>query len=773
MGAPKRLPHNEGLSTREVEILRLLAEGMSDREIAERLVMTTNTVKWYNRQIYRILGVGSRTQATARARTLHLLERESGATPSFQFVRHTPQHNLPVETTQFIGRKDEMDAIRRLLNAARLLTLVGPPGTGKTRLALHLAGEMAAAFREGIYFVSLAPISDPALVTNAIASAIGVIEVPSQPLLETLKHALRESHLLLLLDNVEHLLAAAPHLSELLSAAPQLHVLATSREPLHLYGEQEYVVPPLELPDLEHLDPQALTACESIALFMQRARAAQSDFKLTAENASDIADICIRLEGLPLAIELAAARIKLLTPRTLLSRLMSRLDALTGGAHDLPTRQQTLRNTIEWSYNLLNAGEKMLFARLAVFRGARSLEAIEAVCGEGLPMAVFDGLESLMNKSLIQRKESPSGELRFSMLETLQEYAWERLIADGDVQTMRRRHAEYFAQLAERAEPELRQAQQWRWFRLLEAEHENMRTALIWSRDDGDSTLGVRLAGALCLFWYACGYHTEGQQWTQQFLDQPDAMATAYHAKLLLSAGHMAYLYDLETAKRYFDRALSISRELGDKVNIAWSLTFLGYTMMSEMEAAIAVTEEGLSLFREMNHKPGIAQALNIIGEIATFRGDDDRARKAYEECLSVSQETGEIRRIRYMFGNLAFLARRAGDYTRARALAEQGVRLAVEMNNRLDIADSLEELAGVMGVTGQPERAARLLGAWEVALERMGATPQPADRPRHKDNFAAVRAQLPPQTFEAARGEGRAMSLEQAVASILERSDA
>ncbi|MBC7814975.1 MAG: AAA family ATPase [Burkholderiales bacterium] len=769
----KRYTQYEGLSERAVEILLLLAEGLSDREIAERLVMTINTVKWYNRQIYSILGVGSRTQAIARARELQLLNEESETKPALQIVRRPPQHNLPVEVTRFIGRKREMEVIKRLLDTAHLLTLVGPPGTGKTRLALQIAWEVVDTFREGAYFVSLAPISDPALVMNAIATTIGVNAAHGQPLIETLKHVLRERQMLLILDNFEHLLPAAPQVSELLSAAPHLKVLATSREPLHLYGEQEYAVPPLELPDTEHLDPQALVDCESTALFMQKARAVRSDFELTAENALDVANICVRLEGLPLAIELAAARTKLLTPRTLLSRLSSRLDTLTGGAQDLPARHQTLQNTIDWSYNLLDDGEKILFARLAVFRGERSLEAIEAICSEALPMDVFDGLESLINKSLIQQKEQFGGESRFIMLETLHEYALERLEESGESKAMHRRHAEYFVQLAERAEPELRQAQQLHWFQILETEHENMRTVLQWSLADGDITLGVRLVGALVLFWFAYGYHVEARQWIQQLLDQLDRIPTTYHPKLLFAAGHITMLYDLETARGYFSRGLHLSRELGDKVNIAWLLIFLGYTMMSEIEAAFTTVEQGLSLFQELNHKPGIAQTLNIIGELARFSGDDDRAKRAYEECLVVSQETGETRRIRFMLGNLSFLAQHEGDYERAQELAEQSLVLAIELNNRLDIADVLAGIAGIMGVTGEPERAARLLGTWEAVLEQMGAVTQPVNKPEHDRHIADVRAQLDPTIFDTAWLEGRAMSLDQAVASVLEHSGA
>jgi predicted ATPase/DNA-binding CsgD family transcriptional regulator len=767
--ALNRLPQNENLSKRAVEILRLLAEGRSDREIAEQLVMTINTIKWYNRQIYSILGVGSRTQAIARAHELQLLDEDS---PPFQVVHTTSKHNLPLETTHFIGRKSEIADATRLLESARLLTLVGPPGTGKTRLALQIGWAAADSFRDGVYFVSLAPISDPALVTHAIASAVGATETQSQPLIETLKRLFRDKQLLLILDNFEHLLPAATVVSELFAAAPHIKVLATSREPLHLYGEQEYAVPPLALPDPAQIDLQTLADCESVALFMQAARAVRSDFDLTADNAPAIAQLCVRLDGLPLAIELAAARIKLLTPPALLNRLSSRLDTLTGGAQDLPTRQQTLRSTIEWSYNLLDEREKILFARLAIFRGGRSLEAIEAVCGGDLSVDVFDCLESLMNKSLIQQNESPEGEPRFIMLETIHEYAWERLRASGETDTMQRRHAQYFVPLAERAEPEMRLGQQRYWFTLLETEHENMRAVLRWSLDGGDKILGVRLVGALFLFWYAYGHHIEGQRWTQQMLEHQDAVPAAYRAKLLLAAGHLTMLYELETARDYFERALRLFRELQDEFNTAWALIFLGYTMMTSNETAWATADEGLALFRRMNHKPGIAQALNILGEVARFNGDDSRARIAYEECLVIVHETGEARRMRFMLSNLSFIALHEGDYVRARELGEQALRLSLEMNNRLDTADVMAGLAGIIGIMGEPERAARLLGAYEAVMERMGAVAQPTNVPENDRSIAVVRAQLDEATFDSAWAAGRSMTLEQAAALALENSE-
>jgi len=748
------------LTERELEILVLLDRGMSDREIANKLILTPGTIKWYNRQIYSKLEVHSRTQAITRARQLGLLHM-----PAHALV--TVAHNLPAQTTRFVGRKREIEQIKHLLETARLLTLTGPPGTGKTRLALRVASEVLNDFADGVYFVDLAPIKDPGLVANAIAAVLGVTESVSQPLTETLKHRLQHQRLLLLLDNFEHLLPAALLVSDLLAAASNVKILVTSREALHLYGEQEYFVPPLALPAFDD-SLRELSLCESVALFVQQARAVKSAFELKEDNALDVAKICVRLEGLPLAIELSAARIKLLTPEALLARLSSRLEALTGGARDLPARQQTLRNTIEWSHNLLDEGEKTLFARLAVFRGGRSLEAIESICGDGLPIDVFDGLASLVDKSLIQQKERLGGEPRFVMLETIHEYAWEQLEASGEAETIRGRHAAYFVQLAECAQPELRLAQQKHWSHLLKMEQDNLRAVLEWSLSGGDVTQGIRLASALYLFWYAFGHHVEGRQWTEQLAARLDEAPVAYHAKFLIGAGNIAFFYDLDAAKRLLTQALNIARELGAKRHTAWALVFLGYTMLGETEAALATVEDGLALFREMDHKPGIAQALNIMGEIARFGGDDARARRAYEECLVLSQEMGDTRRIRFMFGNLSFIAQHEGDNQRARELAVQALHIACEMNNHLEMATSMAVLAGAIGLIGQAEQAARLFGAWEAALERLGAFPQPADRPEHDRNIAAIRAQLDSATFEAAWAEGQEMTLEQAMTEAL-----
>jgi predicted ATPase len=734
--------------------------------------MTTNTIKWYNRQIYSILGVGSRTQAIARARDLHLLDKDNETKATFPIVHSAPKHNLPVEITHFIGRKHEMEAIMRLLNTAHLLTLVGPPGTGKTRLALQIAGKMVDAFKEGVYFVSLAPISNPALVTNAIASAVGVNEVHGQPLIDTLKHVLRESHMLLILDNFEHLISAATQVSELLSAAPYLVVLATSREPLHLYGEQEYAVPPLELPDPEHLDPQALADCESTALFVQQARAVRSDFEVSAENALDIAKICVRLEGLPLAIELAAARIKLLTPRTLLARLTSRLDTLTGGAHDLPARQQTLRNTIEWSYNLLDEGEKTLFARLAVFAGGWSLEAAEIVCGENLSVAVLDGLASLMDKSLIQQTGEDAGEPRFTMLETIREYALERLKESEQEEALRTRHAAYFTDFAERTGNARYSRYRSDGLTRLEAEQNNFRAVLSWSLA-GDPEPGLRLIAALGVCWRIRSYLIEGFHWAQRLLEVGTNVGPEVRANALSSASRLlaCHLGNYADAERMSLEALDLARQSGDKRSIADALDARGTALMeSHVAEARVCFDEALALFRAFDDQWRIAETLNSIGEVFRLEGDDELAEQHYQQALSLFRQIGWGAPA--VLQNLAYIAQHRNDYERARSLFAEALKNSQELQYRLSIAYCLVGLAGIVAILGQPQRAARLFGAAEALRDIIGAQIEPSDRPDYEANLAFIRSGLDESTFEACWNEGRAMPLEHLVASALELED-
>jgi predicted ATPase len=483
-------------------------------------------------------------------------------------VPERPPTNLIAPLTRLIGRKQDLAAVRNALlrSEARLLTLIGPPGIGKTRLSIAVAHDIQAAFADGAYFVALAPLGDPALVLATIAQMLEVRETAGQPLLETLKRVLHARRLLLLLDNFEHLLDAAPLVVELLEACPGLKALVTSRAALHVRGERLYAVPPLLLPDLTHLPATVrLARNPAIALFVERAQAVMPDFRLTEQNAPAVAAICARLEGLPLALELAATRIKLLSPETLLARLEQRLSLLTDGARDLPPRHRTLRAAIEWSYELLDVGVQTLFCRLGVFVGGCTLDAATAVSNttNDVLVDVTGGIASLLDKSLLQQVEGMDGEARFTMLETIREYALERLEQSGEAEAVRQRHAEYCLALAEIAEPHLQQHDQLSWLDRLEREHDNLRAALRWVLDGDAGEIGLRLAAALAEFWFIRSYRSEARGWFEAVLAHPNAAApTPVRAKVLLAAS--SAIGSRTAIPALAEESLAISRTLGD-----------------------------------------------------------------------------------------------------------------------------------------------------------------------------------------------------------------
>ena len=683
--------------------------------------------------------------------------------------------SLPDRPTPFIGRESQLAEVIALFRRPghHLVTLTGPGGVGKTRLALQAARALVDQYPEGVYFVDLAPISTPDLVAGRIARTLGLKEGPARSPVDSIVDLLVNRRCLLLLDNFEQVVAAAPAVGELMSALPQLDILVTSREILNIYGEQEYPVPPLTVPD-----PSAPTAgladYESVALFVRHAQLSDPNFRLTKKNARDVSRICILLDGLPLAIELAAARTRAFDLGYLLTQVDHSLDAISGGPRDLPSRHQALRATIGWSYDLLEADEKTLFARLAVFRGGRELEAARVVCQPGLEMVVADGIESLLNKSLLRRVDKPDGTARFLFLGTIYRYAREKLAQSDEEADLSGRHAAYFVELAEMAEPELRGPDQERWSARLRTEYDNLRAVLGWARDGGDPEMGLRLAGALAEFWYYEGPMSEGEKWIKWAMAQLEQTDTSpgFRAKVLNGAGMLAFATgDHFSGKRWNQQALNIARETGDKVNCAWALFWLSAHATIRPETyrdGIPLCEKALDLFGESGDQAGLAWAYNQLGELSRLVGDLDRARAAYESSLAICRETGNKRREAIALLNLGYVAQGQEEFDQAEHCSLAGLALLHELKLEYHSAIALSMLAGPLASLGRAEQAARVLGASAGIFERMAVTLQPADRVEIDEYIAQTRQILGPEAFDAAWHSGRSMSTEQAVAYAL-----
>jgi predicted ATPase/class 3 adenylate cyclase/Tfp pilus assembly protein PilF len=727
------------------------------------------------------------------------------------------RNNLPRQPTPLVGREKEVARVRDLLRGeeSRLLTLTGPGGTGKTRLALQAAADLLEEFPDGAFFASLATLGDPELFFSAVAETLGVKETAEQPLDESLKDYLGQRRLLLVLDNFEQVLGAAPAVTGLLAAAPFLKVLATSRAPLGLYGEHEFPVPPLTTPDLKRPPPlDRLTQYESVGLFVERARALKPDFSITNESAPVVAEICVRLDGLPLAIELAAARIKMVPPKALLKRLGSRLKLLTGGARDLPERQRTLRATIEWSHALLDEGERMLFARLAVFSGGRTLEAIEAICdAEGdLPVDSFEGLSSLVDKSLLRQEEGMGGEPRFVMLETIHEFAREKLEESGEAEEIKRLHAEYFLALAEEAYPELKGANQLEWVERLEAEHDNMRAALSWASDRKEAGVALGLGGALWRFWLIRDHYGEGRRWLEEALaiegrGSPEARAMAlagvtflaveqgdlYRAReaseegLDLLAGEPedrseARLHiltglgwvaserdDPESAARWHEEGVALSRRRRDSWWLARTLAGLAGASLyrGDPERATELYEESMSLYRERGDKQGLGSCLNNLGLVVYSQGDLVRAEKLTEESVALLRELGAgIAAV--CLCNLGWMSLHRNDLGKAGAIFRESLASGWDLGLNPPVQTALEGLACLAGAHGEAKRAARLWGAAQALHEAKGVPRDPDFLAEADARISVVRSGVGEEAWEEAWREGRAMPLDEAVSYAL-----
>jgi predicted ATPase/DNA-binding CsgD family transcriptional regulator/DNA-binding XRE family transcriptional regulator len=622
-----------------------------------------------------------------------------------------PIRQLPVTTTALIGRTAELAALRTLLlrSDVRLLTLTGAPGIGKTRLVIQAAADVGDAFADGVAFIPLAPISDANLVIPAITQALGVREAGKQPLIDALIAFLREKQFLLALDNFEQVLAAAPLIVRLLESAPRLTLLLTSRAVLRAPGEHEFVVPPLALPDVARLPgTQTLTEYAAVELFVLRSRAAQQAFALTEANAAAVAEICVRLDGAPLAIELAAARSKILPPQALLRRLDQRLTLLSGAA-DSDARHRTLHAAIAWSYDLLSSDEQTLFRRLGVFVGGCRLEAAEAVCsaeqqrsaGAAPPadttIATLNRMAALVDQSLLQQTVDPDDEPRFTMLETIRVFALEQLEASGEAEEMRRRHAEYFLRVAEEVRPRLRGPDQKAWLDRVEADRNNLLTALAWSQTDNvEETFGLRLAAALYHFWYIRGYYREGRAWFAKTLRRGADADPSWRALVLSMASQLTWEQsDAEEAQALAEASLALARPIRHKDATCAALNTLCWIAYAQGDISTACErlEEALALHRETNSTAQIAYALNQLGYLAERQGNYAKAAECYEESLALYRQLNHERGIGTNLSGLAGLMQQRGEYRQARALYEESLAIARKLEHPNHIANGLNRL--------------------------------------------------------------------------------
>ncbi len=734
----------------------------------------------------------------------------------------TRPSNIPAQRTEFVGREKEVSAAKELLlrQDVRLVTVTGPGGIGKTRLAVQVATEIGDHFPGGIYFVPLSALSDPELVVSVIVQTLGLRGTGGQSPLEILKKNLEDTSrppMLFLLDNFEHLVQAAPAVAELLATGPNLKMLVTSRAALHVYGEHEFSVPPLALPDLRSMPSlEELSQFPAVALFMQRAIAAKPGFELTAENATAIAEICARLDGLPLAIELAAARVKVLSPSSMRTRLASRLQLLTGGARDLPERQQTLRAAIDWSFDLLTVAEQKLFRRLSVFVGGCTLESVEAVCDTNadLDLDLLDGMASMVDKSLLQQLEQPSGESRYTTLETIREYAREKLKASSEEAATKRAHAAYCLVLAEEGAAKHGSVEGAEWLKTFAIEHDNFRAALEWLAETGNAEWGLRLGAALFRFWETREYFAEGRDRLGKLLKIPGAAAhTKARARVLFAAGVLAVEQrDFVPAAALIRESLQIARELGDTQGVAVCLNALAVVArdQDELDVARALFEENLPLFRELGDETavarcisnlanvlrqqgdyaksrslfdeclaifhglgdqsGVAWSLNYQGDVARDQGDSVASRELYEQALTVFRELGDLKAAAATIADLGTLAAEQGDYREANSLYRESLAMFQQLEQKRGMARVLECFACMAAASSQPEHSLRLAGTAAALRQNIGAPLTPAEKAKLESSLQAARNSLENSVGATAWLEGWAMPVEKAIADALTR---
>jgi non-specific serine/threonine protein kinase len=694
-----------------------------------------------------------------------------------QRAQEARRDNLPAQLTSFIGRRREIEEIRRQLSSTRLLTLTGAGGCGKTRLALQVAGDLLEQFRDGVWFVDLAPLSEPHLVTQTAATVLKVREGPSRSLAEVLSDYVRSRQLLLVLDNCEHLITACAELAEaLLRAGTGLHILATSREALGIQGETVWHVPSLSFPPpSSSLSPEGLLEYEAVRLLVERVAAVEPMFAITKANAAVVAEVCYRLDGIPLAIELAAARIKVLSVEQINVRLKDRFRLLTGGSRTAGARQRTLEATVDWSYDLLSEVERRLLCRLSVFAGGWTLEAAENVgSGAGIEKdEILDVLSRLVDKSLVNVEEDALGDRRYRFLETVRQYGQERLLRSGEAERLRELHLAFFFELARRAEPELQRADQVIWLNRLQLEHDNLRAALDWCLvvpEHGEK--GLELAAVLFWFWTKRGYFGEGRQWLARALSLDSRRSAALRAKALIALSHMAFfLGHYADMRAYLEESLALGRQAEDTGLISFSFIMLSVLAQAggNMEACAELAAEAQAAAIAGGHLWLEGGSLMFLALCAQYTDAYERASQLYDEALKRLRPTGDKWEIGMALANVAGLRVKQGQYGVAKALGAEAIRLNQELSDHRGTAWCLESLAAAEAAQGKATRAARLWGASDGLLESVGSTLPPSIKLFRDSYFDRARESVGDSKFQTELAAGRAMSLTQAVEYALD----
>jgi predicted ATPase/DNA-binding CsgD family transcriptional regulator len=763
MTAFQSRPWVESFSTREFEVLELVSNGLSNRAIAQKLHLSIETVKWYNKQMFMKLGVNNRIQAVNKAAKLNLLNSNLSMEGKL-----SDAGNLPAGLTSYVGREKEIEEIKALLKEHRLVVLTGAGGSGKTRLALKMGEELQEAYHDGVWLVELANLNDPSLVIGTIANVLNIKENTSISLDELVKRYLGRRHLLLLIDNLEHLTKCAPLIGDLLAAASGLSVLGTSRERLHIYGEQEYPVLPLELPDLlENKTGEELANVESIALFIKRARAVQPAFSLDEEALRELARICLRLDGLPLAIELCAPMVKVFSLGVISERIEKGLDAIPGGPRDLPARQRTLRDTIQWSYDLLDENERRLFARLSVFSGGGTLWAVETVCGEGMSGNIGNILSELVNKNLVLARERGDGEIHFDLLETMKQFGYDRLLASGETETLADRHAEYFMEFTKQGNVEICGPDQISWTDRIIAAYSNIRTALEWVIESKDTEATLQFVCDQFWFWLRHSDFKEAQRWLERAIALPNA--NQYKELFVQAVSSLSWVFHLQGEKKAIkmaEQALSLARSQPNQHLKAVALLNFGLMAVAQegnFDLGQAYMEEAKSICEEINDEWVFARALMHLAYVQSRKENHEKAYSLYNESFNLYKKLGDIHFqgvVKRLIGDLAIEKNILPEGIKAH---REALIIAKAVKSDLQIAYNIYDLARAERLKGDHQRAIRLYLASKNILQDVGAI-WIEDDVEMLEALETAKATLGEKEYKAAWEAGQKMTVEEAI---------